>query len=87
MVASFSVRVKFKKLLGGEFSSSEQDSCLEGSVFYSLSQSPQDLSRASRLLSKPVLLLRPQNDDRSVFANDPLYSGCDIVMGMQKTNT
>lgn len=67
--ASFSVEL-VQKLLSGEFSSSEQDSCLEGRSFYSLSQSPQDFVVGLQAAVQACIIVPTQDDDRFRFAND-----------------
>jgi signal transduction histidine kinase/tetratricopeptide (TPR) repeat protein len=67
--ASFSVEL-IQKLLSGEFSSSDQDSCLEGSIFYSLSQSPQGFVEGLQAAIQACIIVATQNDDRFRFAND-----------------
>jgi signal transduction histidine kinase/CheY-like chemotaxis protein/tetratricopeptide (TPR) repeat protein len=67
--ASFSVEL-IQKLLSGEFSPSEQDGCLEGSSFYSLSQSPQDFVEGLQAAIHACIIVATQDDDRFRFAND-----------------
>ena len=66
--ASFSVEL-IQRLLSGEFSTSEQDSCLEGSSFYSLSQYPQDFVEGLQAAIQACIIVATQDDDRFRFTN------------------
>lgn len=66
--ASFSVEL-IQKLLSGEFGTSEQYSCLEGSSFFSLSQSARDFVEGLQAAIQACIIVPTQDDDRFRFAN------------------